>query len=129
MRVIAKKRCLVMVEPPEKGERATLNPWLLLVEEVLAGGRARKRVRQEDLLLLKSVLVFSPGAWEARMADAVEILITNAIHTAFIKYPEGDGGPNLDYEWIAPDQSTHIAKAILLDLAANGYQIVKKHTV
>ena len=58
--------------------------------------------------------------------DAIEILITNAIHTAFIKYPEGDGGPNLDYEWIAPDQSTHITKAILLDLSANGYQIVKK---
>jgi hypothetical protein len=61
------------------------------------------------------------------MSDqAVEILITNAIHTAFIKYPEGDGGPNLDYEWIAPDQSKHITKAILQDLAANGYQIVKK---
>ena len=61
------------------------------------------------------------------MSDhAVEILITNAIHTAFIKYPEGDGGPNLDYEWIAPDQSVHIAKAILQDLAVNGYQIVKK---
>jgi hypothetical protein len=59
-------------------------------------------------------------------ANAIEILITNAIHTAFIKYPEGDGGPNLDYEWIAPEQSTHIAKAILLDLAANGYQIVRK---
>jgi hypothetical protein len=59
-------------------------------------------------------------------AEAIEILITNAIHTAFIKYPEGDGGPNLDYEWIAPDQSVHIAKAILQDLAANGYQIVKK---
>ena len=59
-------------------------------------------------------------------ADAIEIPITNAIHTAFIKYPEGDGGPNLDYEWIAPDQSTHITKAILLDLEANGYQIVKK---
>ena len=42
------------------------------------------------------------------MSDqAVEILITNAIHSAFIKYPEGDGGPNLDYEWIAPDQSAH----------------------
>jgi hypothetical protein len=55
------------------------------------------------------------------MSDhAVEILITNAIHTAFIKYPEGDGGPNLDYEWIAPEQSVHIAKAILQDLAANG---------
>ena len=60
------------------------------------------------------------------MSDhAVEILITNAIHTVFIKYPEGDGGPNLDYEWIAPDQSTHIAKAILQDLAANGYQVPK----
>ena len=61
------------------------------------------------------------------MSDpAVEILITNAIHTAFIKYPEGDGGPHLDYEWIAPDQSKQIARAILQDLASNGYQIVKK---
>ena len=58
--------------------------------------------------------------------DAVEILITNAIHTAFIKYPEGDGGPNLDYEWIAPDHSVHIAKVILQDLAANAYHVVKK---
>jgi len=64
------------------------------------------------------------------MSDqAVEILITNAIHTAFIKYPEGDGGPNLDYEWIAPDQSLHMAKAILQDLAVNGYQIVKRGKV
>ena len=58
--------------------------------------------------------------------EAIESLITSAIHTAFIKYPEGDGGPNLDYDWIAHDQSVHIAKAILLDLAANGYQIVKR---
>ena len=57
---------------------------------------------------------------------AVENLIISSIHGAFIKYPEGDGGPNLDYEWIAPDQSGHIAKAILLDLAANGYAIVKQ---
>ena len=42
---------------------------------------------------------------------AVENLIVSSIHGAFIKYPEGDGGPNLDYEWIAPDQSAHIAKA------------------
>ena len=64
------------------------------------------------------------------MSDqAVAILITNAIHTVFIKYPEGDGGPNLDYEWIAPDQSVHIAKANLQDLAVNGYQIVKKGKV
>lgn len=61
------------------------------------------------------------------MSDqAIESLITNAIHTAFIKYPEGDGGPNLDYEWIPAEQSSHIAKAILLDLEAGGFQIVKK---
>jgi len=57
---------------------------------------------------------------------AIETVITNAIHSAFIKYPEGDGGPYLDYEWIAPDQSALITKAILKDLADGGYQIVKK---
>ena len=61
------------------------------------------------------------------MSDhAVEKLITNSIHTAFIKYPEGDGGPHLDYEWIPPEQSSHITRAILMDLEANGFQIVKK---
>ena len=61
------------------------------------------------------------------MSDrALEILIANAIHAAYIKYPEGDGGPNLDYEWITPEQSTHITKVILLELSANGYQITKK---
>jgi hypothetical protein len=32
----------------------------------------------------------------------------------------------MDYEWIPSDQSAHIAKAILLDLDANGYYIAKK---
>ena len=59
-------------------------------------------------------------------ADVIEKLITNAIHSAFIKYPEGDGGSNLDYEWIPPEQSAQITKAILLDLEAAGFQIVKK---
>jgi hypothetical protein len=59
-------------------------------------------------------------------SDAIEKLITNAIHTAFVKYPEGDGGPNLDYNWIPPEQSAQITKAILLDLDASGYQVVKK---
>jgi hypothetical protein len=60
------------------------------------------------------------------MTAEIENLITNSIHTAFIKYPEGDGGPNMDYEWIPTEQSKHITKAILLDLEAGGYQIVKK---
>ena len=77
-----------------------------------------------DTVALAATLLFAHGqrqqhCWLNMSDHAVESLITNAIHTAFIKYPEGDGGPNLDYEWIAPDQSTHIAKAILQDLAAN----------
>jgi hypothetical protein len=61
------------------------------------------------------------------MSDqAIEKLITNAIHSAFIKYPEGDGGPHLDYEWIPPEQSLHLTKAILLDLESGGFQIMKK---
>ena len=58
--------------------------------------------------------------------DAIEILITNSIHAAFIKYPEGDGSPSIDYEWIPADQSAHIAKSILLDLEANGYHVATK---
>jgi len=38
-------------------------------------------------------------------AETIEKLITNSIHTAFVKYPEGDGGPNLDYTWIPPEHS------------------------
>ena len=56
---------------------------------------------------------------------SIEKLITNAIHTAFVKYPEGDGGPHLDYEWIPRDHSALIAKAILSELKAGGYQIVR----
>lgn len=59
-------------------------------------------------------------------AETIEKLITDAVHTAFVKCPEGNGGPNLDYEWILPEQGAHITKAILKDLEAGGYQIVKK---
>jgi hypothetical protein len=83
------------------------------------------RTRPSDALF-KMLLCLRQRAGGSMSEQAVEILITNAIHSAFIKYPEGDGGPNLDYEWIAPDQSAHIAKAILLELSASGYQIVKK---
>ena len=59
-------------------------------------------------------------------AKTPENVIIRAIHETFIKYPEGDGGLNLDYEWVQPEQSSHVAKAILLELAANGFEVVKK---
>jgi len=55
-----------------------------------------------------------------------ENVIANAVHAAFVIYPEGDGGPNLDHQWIRPEQSTHLAKVVLLELAANGFEIVKR---
>jgi hypothetical protein len=55
-----------------------------------------------------------------------ENVIQRAMHEAFIKYPEGDGAQNLDYQWIQPEQSSHVAKAIILELAANGFEIVRK---
>jgi len=55
-----------------------------------------------------------------------ENIIISAIHEAFTKYPEGDGGLHLDYQWVQPEQSSHVAKAILSELAANGFEIVKK---
>ena len=63
---------------------------------------------------------------EKTPAKSLEHIIIRAIHEAFVKYPEGDGGVHLDYEWIAPDQSSHVAKAILMELAANGFEIAKK---
>jgi hypothetical protein len=74
----------------------------------------------------ESCAIVIETARRAMSDHAVEKLIANSIHTAFIKYPEGDGGPNLDYNWIAPEQSALIARAILLDLEAGGFQVVKK---
>jgi hypothetical protein len=54
-----------------------------------------------------------------------ENVIIRAIHEAFVKYPEGDGGQNLDYQWVQLEQSSHVAKVILLELAANGFKIIK----
>ena len=83
--------------------------------------------RQQSMRSVEPHHAMSGERQEDKVSEqAIERLITNAIHSAFIKYPEGDGGPYLDYEWIAPDQSALITKAILKDLAASGYQIVKK---
>jgi hypothetical protein len=43
MRVIAKKRCRAMFEPPEKGERATLNPNLSTGLNLLFSDQALRR--------------------------------------------------------------------------------------
>jgi hypothetical protein len=95
--------------------------------QIISGKNGDRRQERKPYAIVRLPYARFDEEQEGQMSsDTIEKLITNAIHTAFIKYPEGDGGPNLDYEWIAPDQSAHIAKAILLDLAANGYAIVKQ---
>jgi hypothetical protein len=60
------------------------------------------------------------------MAEAADV-IYSAIHSAFIKYPkEDDSGAAWDHLWIQPEQSKHLTKVILSELAANGLEIVKK---
>ena len=77
MRVIAMKRCRAMFEPPEKGERATLNPnlstrlnllffrsgpwaagWLFLVEE---GERAALNFQRKDFEITQQDQVRDPS--------------------------------------------------------------------
>jgi len=61
---------------------------------------------------------------EAPMLDPADVIKT-AIHSAFIKHPMEDD-PDFSPSWIKPDECAHLAKVILLELEANGLQIVKK---
>ena len=61
---------------------------------------------------------------EASMLDPADVIKT-AIHSAFVKHPMEDD-PDFSPSWIKPDECAHLAKVILLELEANGLQIVKK---
>jgi hypothetical protein len=61
---------------------------------------------------------------ETPMLDPSDV-IKMAIHSAFIKHPMEDD-PDFSPSWIKPDECAHLAKVILLELEANGLQIVKK---
>jgi hypothetical protein len=60
------------------------------------------------------------------MAEASDVIYA-AVHAAFVKYPkEDDGDSAWDNQWIQPEESKHLTKVILIELAANGFEIVKK---
>jgi hypothetical protein len=58
------------------------------------------------------------------MTDPKDI-INAAIHSAFVKYPKEDDPASHDH-WIQPEESAHLAKVVIMELEAAGYQIVKK---
>lgn len=59
------------------------------------------------------------------MADPRDVIYT-AIHSAFVKYPKEDD-PGAHEHWIEPNDAAHLTKAVLAELEANGFQIVKKN--
>jgi hypothetical protein len=58
------------------------------------------------------------------MRDPRDIIYA-AIHSAFVKYPKEDD-PSWSDHWIQPEESAHLTKVVMLELEANGFEIVKK---
>ncbi|WJR76470.1 hypothetical protein [Bradyrhizobium sp. NP1] len=52
-------------------------------------------------------------------------VIYAAIQSAFVKYPREDD-PSWSDHWIQPEESAHLTKAVMLELEANGFEIVRK---
>jgi hypothetical protein len=59
-----------------------------------------------------------------RMSDPRDVIYA-AIHSAFVKYPKEDDPASNDH-WIEPEESAHLTKVVMLELEANGFEIVKK---
>lgn len=57
--------------------------------------------------------------------DPIEI-IKAAINAAFVKYPREDD-PHWSNNWIRPEECAHLTNVIMLELNANGLQIVNKN--
>lgn len=51
-------------------------------------------------------------------------IINAAIHSAFVKYPQDDD-PEWSHHWIKAEDSAHLTKIIILELQANGFEIIE----
>jgi hypothetical protein len=58
------------------------------------------------------------------MTDPRDVIYA-AIHSAFVKYPKEDDPESHDH-WIQPQEAAHLTKAVMTELEANGFKIVKK---
>jgi hypothetical protein len=56
--------------------------------------------------------------------DAIEA----AIRSAFTSYPEEDDPDWRSPHWIKPEETVHLAQAILLELQTRGFEIVRSET-
>jgi hypothetical protein len=62
------------------------------------------------------------------MSDAADAVIMAAIRSAFVTYPK-EGDPDWrSPSWIMPEECVHLARTIMRELEAAGFQIVKKQS-
>ena len=59
--------------------------------------------------------------------DAIDTIET-AIRLAFVSYPRDDDPDWRSPHWIKPEECAHLAKAILTELKARGFEIVRSRT-
>ena len=62
------------------------------------------------------------------MSDNSMEVIEAAIRSAFTNYPKEDDPDWRSPHWIKPEECTHLARGIVLELQANGFDIVKRPT-
>jgi hypothetical protein len=62
------------------------------------------------------------------MSDDPQDVIEFAIRSAFVGYPKEDDPDWRNPQWIKPDECTHLANLVILELQAKGFQIVKRAT-
>jgi hypothetical protein len=62
------------------------------------------------------------------MSDDPKDIIEAAIRSAFDSYPKEDDPDWRSPHWIMPKECSHLAMAVVLELDAKGFQIVKKAT-
>ena len=62
------------------------------------------------------------------MSDDPKDVIETAIRLAFDSYPKEDDPDWRSPYWITPKECSHLAIAVVLELDAKGFQIVKKAT-
>ena len=63
---------------------------------------------------------------EVRMSDRPIDVIASAIRSAIIHYPKEDDPEPKRPHWIKPEEYTHLALGILLELQARGFDITEK---
>ncbi len=60
------------------------------------------------------------------MPDDPKEVIEFAIRSAFVSYPKEDDADWRSPHWITSKECTYLAMAIMLELQAKGFEIVKK---